>query len=324
MPRPTKTDWRAVDALLDANERVVTHGQLIACGMLKSTISRRIRPGGPWQRGAPGVVIAHSGTPTRRELELVGLSFAGPGSMITGADALHAHGAKAPARTDPVRLLIPMSSNRKSFGQFVVERTSRMPKSSVRHGIPYAPAFRAVVDLCRHTPDLDKVRGLVAGTVQRRRATIDEIRDEIHATQRQRTALPRIVLYEVSAGIRSVAEAKVREIMAKLGIRPGLWNVRLFNEHGALFLSPDCYWPDLAAAIEIDSLEFHLAPADFRRTRARERRLTLNGVLVLSFTPGEILADPEAFGRALLALLEMAANRPVPPGLTWRRADDAA
>jgi hypothetical protein len=162
------------------------------------------------------------------------------------------------------------------------------------------------------------VRDVIATTVQWRRCTVNELATELRSAARQRTALSRVVLTEVSAGIRSAAEAKAREIFIVKGVPPPMWNVDLLRQDGEFFLRPDAFWAEVAAALEIDSLQWHLSPQSFRQTKARERRLTLHGVMVLSYTPREILDDPDGFAREILRLLGLAALRPVPQGITWR------
>lgn len=318
MPRRSTTDWGAVDALFSQHEAVARHSQLIAVGVKLSTITRRIGPRGPWQRAAPGVVIAHRGTPTRRERILAALVFAGDGAIVTGLDALHAAGGLAPDLDAPVHVLVPETRQRKSFAYIRVERTRRPPSPMMKDGIPFAPAARATVDACRFIARLDDVRDLVASTVQWRRCSLSDLTEEIRRAARQRTALSRAVLREVDAGIRSVSEARAREIFDKYGVPCPLWNVDLLRPDGSFFLRPDAFWPSVAAALEIDSLAWHLAPASYRRTKARERRLILHGVLVLAYTPAEILDDPEAFAREVIRFLDLAARRPVPAGLAWR------
>lgn len=311
----TRIDWAAIDDAVRAANGVLTHTQLKELGLSSSTITRWIGPRGRWQRLLPGVVLAHRGTPTRHELLLGALAFAGHGAVVTGSDALRAHGAPAPVDRR-VRVLVPMARQRKSFDYVQVERTRRMPAGLIRNGIPYAPVSRAAVDACRGEVRLDDVREVMAGIVQRGKCPVTELRREVLGAARQRTALSRMVLLEVSAGIRSVAEAKAREVMRRLGLPTPLWNVRLIRADGSTICTPDAYWPHVAAALEIDSLAWHLSPASYRRTKRRERLLTETGIMVISFTPTEILQDPEAFAAELRTFLAQAARRPLPAGIT--------
>jgi hypothetical protein len=309
-------NWAAIDDGLRALECIATHGQMAELGLTSSTLMRRISPRGPWQRILPGVVLAHRGTPTRREQIRAALAFCGTGAIVTGVDALRAHGLRTSMFDSQVDVLIPAEQHRKSFGFVRVERTRRPPVAVVINGIPYAPVARAVVDACRRTRTLDGVRDLVSTAIQQRACTVAELRREILSGARQRSALSRLVLAEISEG-------KAREVLRAQGVRAPAWNVHLYRPDGTKFLSPDAYWADVAAAIEIDSFAWHLKPADYMQTMRRARRMTIGGVLVLPFAPTEIIDAPEAFAQEVEALLRVAAARPVPEGIVVRATEAA-
>lgn len=319
MHRDGSDRW-ALDQQLRAAERVLTHAQLRDLGVSPATIMRRIGPDGPWQRLLPGVVLAHRGTPTRRERILGALARAGPDSVVTGSDALRLRGAGQEISRPVVHVLLPDDRRRTSHGFALFERTRRLPDPVTRQGIPCAGVARAVVDQARRTEELDGVRGLIAHVVQRRLCTVDEIRSEVDATARQRTALSRRVLWEVGDGVRSVAEAKARAVMAAHGIPAPAWNIQLIDADGEPFLSPDAWWEDVAAALEIDSVAWHLSPQAYRLTQQRQRWMTTRGVLLLSFPPVEIIESPEQFAHEVRDLLAQASRRPVPTGIRARRA----
>jgi hypothetical protein len=308
-------DRAALDDLIRANERVLTHAQLRAFGMHASTISHRIGVRGPWQRLLPGVVLTHRGTPSHRERQLAALGFAGNTAVITGLDALRVHGVRTEATSPVIHVLVPIGRQRRSFGFVRVERTRRMPVALPKQGLPWAGAARATVDACRHLEDLDCVRDLVASVVQRGICDLDALTVEVGSAARQRTALSRRTLAEMSVGVRSVAEARARDILAKHGVPAPLWNVELRTATGQLLARPDAYWEDVAAAMEIDSMAWHLGPQQYRRTQARQRLLTVHGVLVLPIAPRDILDDEIAFVRQVLGLLDRATRRPAPDDL---------
>ena len=68
----------------------------MGCLMSEAALRHRIRPGGRWQPLLPGVYLSHTGTPTTRQQEMAALLYAGTGSVITGASALHQHLIRAP------------------------------------------------------------------------------------------------------------------------------------------------------------------------------------------------------------------------------------
>jgi hypothetical protein len=313
MARRTFTDVAALDALLRRRERVAHHAELMAIGMSRSTICWRIGVRGPWQRALPGVVIAHRGIPTRRERLLASLAYAGDGAVITGLPALREYGVPAAAkRAHAPHVLVPHRRQITSHGFVVIERTRRVPQPVVRQRLPLAPVARAVVDACRREDSLDGVRELVAEVVQQSLCSPDELLEEVRRAARQRTALSREVLREIAAGIRSVAEAKVRKALQRRGLPEMEWNVELYTPDGEFVGIPDGYWADVAVALQIDSMAWHLAPRQYRRTQQRRRTFDRHGVLVLSVAPTDALADVDQLVSDLKRLREQATQRPVP------------
>ena len=288
---------------------MATHAELRAIGVPMSTISLRILPGGPWQRVLPGVVAGHKGVLTRFEQRLGALAYAGPGSALTGMDALDVHGLRSRGlrRSERVHVLIPHTSQKGSHSFAVLTRSRREVVSSVRGGLRVVPVARAVVDACRREDALDEVRELVAAAVQQRLCTVAEVAAELRLAQRQRTALPRAVLAEVAAGIRSVAEAKLRAGFERYGVPQPGWNVEIRNDAGELVVTLDAYWEDLDAELEINSVEWHLGPRAFKKTTQRQRVVVLTGRSTISVLPSEIDEDLEGICREVLQFLRLCA-----------------
>jgi hypothetical protein len=320
VPKRRNIDWAGVDTLLGTHERVVTHEMLKSIGMAPSTITARLVTRGPWQRLLPGVVLAHRGMPTHRERQLGALAFAGSDAVISGSTALIAHRVKAAPAARSVFILVPVARQRRSYDRIQVERTRRLPTPVFIKGLPYAPVPRAVVDACRQLEAQDQVRELVAEVIQRRLCSLEELSAEIRAAARQRTGVARHVLREMSAGVRSVAEARARDCLQRHGIPQPLWNVDLTTEDGEFIARPDGYWEDVAAALEIDSMAWHLRPSAYLNTQRRQRDLTRRGILVLPVAPQLILEDEYAFTRDVLAHLAEARRREPPSGIRVRRS----
>jgi len=312
MPRRTFTDFEALDALLRTRERVVTHRELRELGVPPSTITNRIRPRGPWQRILPGVVIAHRGTPTARERTLAALRYAGPGAVISGLSALTAQQVRTSRRAEQIVVLVPHTSQRSSFGFVTIRRCRARAATRTIRGVPYAVPARAVVDECREMADLDDVRELVATVIQGRHCELRELAAAVYGAARQRTALSRDVLREMSAGVRAVSEAKAREIMRRGGIPQPHWNCEILTTAGDLIAVADGLWEDVMAALEIDSMAWHLSPARYKQTQRRQPRLVISGVPVLPVAPGDILDMPEQFLREMIEFRAAAAGRELP------------
>lgn len=311
-------DRQAVELALRQNERVLTHAELRYLGIPSSTITFRIGPRGNWQRIHPGVVLAHRGTPTRRERGKAALKFAGDGAVITGLAALSRYGVRAAQAGVGEHVLVPAPCQRKSRPGLIIERTGRQPKTTVVQGVECAEVSRAVVDACRHLENLDRVREVTAEVVQARLCSLAEIAREVRDGARRGTALTREVLREMDAGIRSVAEAHARELFAVRGVRQPLWNVQVLTADGEVIATPDGFWEDVAAAVEIDSMLWHQRPERYRWTQRRQRRMTRHGIFVLPVAPADVLHDGDNFCAEVIDLLHQASLR-VPPPLTWRR-----
>ncbi len=296
MPKRASYDVQAVDELIAANERVVTHAQLMSLRVPRSTICARMRRG-PWQWILPGVTLCHTGTPTWREKALAAVKYGGPGSMLTGASGMHAYGVRE--RLDPrMHILVPRTTNRTSHHFVIVERTGHLPTPDVRRGIAVAPLARCCVDGSRRSLRLPSVRAAIAETVQRKMCDPLDLRLALETLATQRSSRARIVLKEIEAGIRSAAEGDARDAFRGSDIPMPEWNVSLFTADGVFLCSPDGWWDDLALAIQIDSMQWHLSPELYKRTQATQRILAQVGIPFLPWAPGDVSRDPEGFLRS--------------------------
>ena len=120
-----------------------------------------------------------------------------------------------------------------------------------------------------------------------------------------------------------MAEARARALILGAGLPRPEWNVLLRTPTGRIIASPDAYWAELGVALEIDSLEWHLSPEQYRRTQERQRRMARFGIVVVPVTPGAIANRPEDFLGELSDTLAQAVGRRSPDVLVTRRAPAA-
>lgn len=313
-----------LDDLVREHEKVLTHAQLVEAGVPLSTLCRRILRSGPWQRLQPGVVLTHTGTPTRRERLLGALAYAGSGAVLTGVSALRAYGLNALPADEAIHVLVPHARRCQARPGLVVERTRKLPDPRWRRGLPLAAPARAVVDACRGISRLDDVRALVADAVQSGLCSVDELVAALQQAARQRTALSREVLAEVDAGVRSAAEGQVRAMFGRHGVTQPRWNWSLHTLAGAHVATPDGYWEEIGAALQIDSMTWHLSPAAYKRTQRRARALGAYGVPVLPVAPADALGDEAGFIREVRAFLARNAGHEHPADLVLRPPADGA
>lgn len=291
---------------------VIAARELVALGVPSATVYRRCRPGGPWTRLLPGVVLLSTGEATAAQRTRAALVHAGPMALVTGLAALRAHGFRRSPTPSGITVLVPAGRQVRTWGFAEVERTTRMPEPVVIDGTAHAPVVRAVLDAARRATTLDGCRSLVAEAVQTRRCTVAELAQELDAGSDRGSALPRRVLAEVGAGVRSVAEAHARTLWRQTGLPALEWNRRLLTATGALIAVPDGWLDDVGLAWEIDSYEFHLGPDDYRRTLQRHNRMAGLGIVVVHTLPSRLQRDRTAVIGELRAGYAAAARRPRP------------
>lgn len=299
-----------------AVDGVITIGALVALGIDSSTAYRRCQPGGPWRWLLPGVVLIQSGMPSGRQRARAALAYAGPGTQLTGARAASLHGLRRTGDDDGVHVLLPHARRCRSVGPVLVERTTRLPEPVMVRGLPLAPVVRAVLDRARRLREREAVQALVAEAVQRRFCTPAELADELDAGSKRGTALVRRELAGIRGGARSVPEVRAMRLVRSSGLPEPLWNVPLLDDCGRLIGIPDAWWSEVGLAWEIDSLAYHLGPADYDRTLRRDARYAAAGISFLPTLPSRLSSEPAAVVAELTAAYAAAARRSPPAGIT--------
>jgi hypothetical protein len=292
---------------------VARESELIRAGLPGATVGLRTRPGGPWQRLLPGVILMQTGPPTDAQRIAAALAYAGGDAMLTGAVACRLYGLRRVPHGSQIHVLVPAPRQPATSGFVVVERTTRMPSPRSVDGWPAAPRVRAVLDASRRIRRLDDVRALLAEAIQRGLCTVDELVIELEAGSRAGSARPRRVLREVAVGVRSVAEINAHRLAKRSAVLPAFqWNVPIRDVHGALIAIPDAWADDVALAWEIDSYEFHLSPEQYDRTLRRHATMVAAGIVVAHTTPARLRREPDQVLRELEAAYRQALIRPRP------------
>lgn len=183
--------------------------------------------------------------------------------------------------------------------------------------IPMAPAARVVIDTvvradrlpmdwrprcprgehcadCRrgvvpHEMALRNVRALMCEVVQRRRATVADLRAEVAAAPRRGGALARLVMRDIDAGCRSAPECELRDLVRRSRVLPE----PRFNQPlpGGRGMIPDAYWPEARLVVEVDSRSWHGFGDAPQRTEERRARYAALGWRVLPLSPARIRGD---------------------------------
>jgi hypothetical protein len=290
MPRTARFDRQALAAVVGKQHGLVARTQALDCGMTDRVVRYRGRAGGPWQVVLPGVYLTHTGKPDDEQRELAALLYAGAQSILTGPAALRRYGLSAPWR-DPVDVLVPRTVRRVDAGFVRLHRKARLPERVCTAGAAqFVLPARAVADTVRGMNDLSAVRAVVAEAVQRGRCRVALLAEELDAGPTQGSALFRRALAEVADGVRSTAEADLRDLIVWARLPMPMFNPKLIVA-GEFLAKPDCWWPEAGLAAEADSRAWHLSPRDWEYTQARHARMSAHGIIVLHFAPTRIRAD---------------------------------
>jgi hypothetical protein len=317
--RSSRLDQKALLAMLRAQDNVIARQQAADCGLTRDALAYRLRPDGSWQYLLPGTYLAVTGAPTAEQRDMAALLYAGPGSVITGLAALRGQGIRnhrnlRSPELGAIDVLIPGDRQRRSAGFVAVQRTGRMPERVIEVGRRrYAMVPRAVADAARGLADAREARALVAGIVQERRCPLGMLVRELNRGPVRNSAVLRQVLAEAAQGIRSVTEGDLLQLIKRSRLPMPMLNARLYAPDGTLIAVADAWWPESGVAGEVDSREWHLAPADWERTMRRHAEMSRQGIIVLHFSPRQIRSEPAAVAAAIDGALKAGAARSALP-----------
>ncbi|MGW6864204.1 hypothetical protein [Streptomyces sp. NPDC054901] len=320
----------AASRLARRQHGLVTRHQLTAgAGVPGGTIASRVRPGGPWQRLLPRVYLLQTGLPDPRQRALAAVLYAaeptadplsGDTAVLTGGAALALLGIRE-APTGPVDVLIRAPRRLAPAPGVRPRATSRWPRTMTVSGVPTARPVRAAADFAARTDPgapPDRIRSVLAQVVQAGWCHPHDLHAELRTSRLLARPAVRAAAAELLAGVRSVAEARARDTLGTTDLPTPLWNARLHTADGVFLASPDAYWPDEGAALEVDSAEYHYTRDAWQATLRRRLRLESHGVLVVSATPSMLRDSPTEVLAALRAVLALGASRPTPPTVLAR------
>lgn len=288
-----------------AKDNVIGSAHLRASGLTAHAITTRCRPSGPWQRILPGVVLLSNSPPSRRQRQRAALVYAGHQSILTGTDAIHAHGVQVPP-TDEVLVLIPAGRRRSSRAFVTVERTTRLPAPVRRQGLPITPLVRATVDAARHERDRDRLRTLLFTPIREGKCTLKEIRHELNTGNQRGSAAARALLTESENYVVPVSQAVAKRLLRNVPLPPPTWQVPLYTQQGTPLGVADAWWPEAGLAWRLGESQQHPLP----NTEQSRPLLTAAGITVLHTDPTRLHTAPATVTRELIAAFRYATTNP--------------
>lgn len=278
---------------------VISSAELRAAGVSNHAMSARCRPSGPWQRLLPGVVLLTSARPTRRQRLRAALAYAGPEAVVSGVDAMRAHGVDVPEQADMV-VLVPAWRRLSSRAYLTVERTTRPPEPVWRAGLPLAPLVRATLDVARRVPDHEQLKALLLAPVRAGACTVAELRAELDAGNQRGSAAVRALLASEQHDVVPVAIGLARRVLRESRLPAPRWQVPLHDRSGTLLGVADAWWEEVALAWDVGGQQHALDQA----------ALSAAGVTVLHTDPQRLRTEPEPVTTELIAAFAKAAANP--------------
>ncbi|MEI6373146.1 MAG: hypothetical protein WCP26_05135 [Actinomycetes bacterium] len=313
-----------LNQVASAQAGLVTSAQLAEIGVRTSTVSRRSRMGGMWNRVLPSVHLVTGGQPDRLQREFAAQLYAGASSVLTGITALR-HYEPRLARTlwlpddryvvESVHVLVDHSCRRTSVAFVEIERTRRLPERSVtefRDGLVLAPPARAVSDAARRMRSESDVRELVIASLRLGLANASDLTQELKLGPIRGSAFLRSAIEHAEVGVWSPSEGDLRDLFSGSQLPEPMWNPRLVGPRGEFIAIPDAWFDEVALAIEVDSREHHSSGDGWERTLARQARYAAAGVLCIPVTPRQIREQPERTLLSIEEAYETALARPRP------------
>ncbi len=302
---PRRSDFpdRAIGDIAEAQHGVVARRQLLAMGLGRDAIGRRVRAGRlrPIHRGV--YAVGHSAL-TRRSHWMAAVLASGPDAVLSHGTAAALWGIRA-AGSGRIDVTVPRSSPstrsiRKHFICLSVDEVT------VREGIPVTSAARAVLDLAADKGEaaaegaLREIEYLgIYGVVSL--PALLERHPRHRGTPLVRRALERLHA-DPGGRVRSPLEELFLPFLDAHRIpRPRLNAWLSVDEHR---YQVDCLWPDARLIAELDGFKSHGTKRAFRKDRKRDRRLETRGFHVIRITEDQVTHEPEALAIDLRALLE--------------------
>jgi hypothetical protein len=239
-----------------------------------------------WQVLLPGVYLAWPGSPTRRQMMIGALLWAGPDAAIDGVDACRFHGIKAAAIDESrVHVLVPWGSPARGRGFVTVRRTVRPPAVVHTQRLRYVDAATAVIAAARLSRSDRAALALVCDAVQRRITSPKALMLAHVAGPPKNARRTDEALAQLIAGVRSAAEADFRCLAeASSTLPPFLYN-RLLRLPSGVLVSPDALAPDAPLIHETNGRRAHEREDLFADMQLRHEVLTGFGFTVFHSPP---------------------------------------
>jgi very-short-patch-repair endonuclease len=274
---------------------VVSHAQLVALGLSRQAIVRRLAAGRLHvvHRGVYAVGHCRIGVDGRRWAAVLAL---GDGAYLSHASAADAHGIRA-NNAAVVDVSVRGRGGRKRHAGIRVHRPRALPDDEVTrlHRLPITTPARTLLDLAASLNRRALESALNHAELDARLdfAELHELLARYPRRPGTRSLNAQLAAYRGPIDTRSHLERLVYELCDAHGLpRPQVNTVI----EGRVC---DFFWPDRGLVVEGDSYRWHRSPSALNEDRERDVALTLAGYTVLRFTYEQVTRRPRYVIRAL-------------------------
>jgi very-short-patch-repair endonuclease/predicted transcriptional regulator of viral defense system len=305
LPLPRAHVNKSIAEIAARQHGIVTYEQLLACGLSRSAIARRVQAGVLFAIH-PGTYAVGDGHMTYERQVVAACLATGPAAAAFGLCALRLYGIGRWS-TAPVEVVTARRHRRLRGASTHFTRRLQPRDVTMLRNVPVTSMARTIVDLAE-VLDEYQLAFVIHRARYRRFVTLRALDDAalLHRTRHGHPVLvAALALHRSgSAGTRSGAEDSYRALLLRGGIDAPLVNVHAPVPGGSYEL--DFQWPDVKLNIEIDN-PGHDLPAQRIKDDERDRILRENGWTIVRI-PLDCLEAGVEIARRQLELLRTAST----------------
>jgi len=315
MPRSIRASTQLA-YVLDRQDNVIRHDQLIAAGVSRDTADKRVVRGS-WRRLLPGIYLTRSGEPTRRQKVVAAWLWGGDECAIDGPDACAWYGVDLERHDrSAVHVVVPFGAPVRSRGFVVVRRSLADIEIGDRGMVAYVDLPTAAIVTARNAASFRDAIGVLSRPLQAGRLDHGAL---LRARERIGDKWCRQVdsaLVAVGVGLRSPGEKDLHDAVGTSRMLPEPeWNAWLSLGDGLGLVCVDALWRDAGLVHEVNGRKWHAWGERFERTEERRARLVAAGLIVQSCTPTQLRTARDAVIGRLERAYALGIGRGMPDGV---------
>jgi very-short-patch-repair endonuclease len=294
-------------------------GVLTTATVLKFLTENELRwqiESGRWQKPSRGVVVAHSGPLTDRQVLRAALLRAGPAATLAGLtaarlDGFNGFGDNVSVADGPIHLLLPSGYRRRTapLRLNVVTHYTRELTSEDVHPTrePRRTRIaRSLVDAAAWMPTDRGAMAVLAAGVQQRLVRAEDLSQVVERVETlRRRGLMAGILADIAGGAQALSELDfTRQVVRRHRLPEPSRQVARRDGHGRQRWI-DVLWDEWKIIVEIDGAQ-HADPLQRWDDMERDNGLNIDGYRTLRFPAWRIRQDPTSVATEVLKALREA------------------